>query len=60
MKKRKVILRSVEYTRDFYRYDDEMHGLHAEFEVKKSESFEDCWYDDNGDAYHVQDLEFLD
>lgn len=60
MKKRKARLISVEHTRDFYRYDDEMHGLHSEFTVEQSEEFEGCWYDENGDAYRVEDLEFLD
>lgn len=58
--KRKVKLISIEHTRDMYRYDSEMHGLHSEFYVEASEKFDGCWYDDEGDAYRVEDLEFID
>ena len=57
--KRKVRLISVEYTRDFYGYNDEMHGLYSEFTVIESAGYEDSW-DDDGYTYRVEDLEFLD
>lgn len=60
MKNRKVRLKSVEYTRDFYGYNDDMHGLHAEFYVYPSELVEKCWIDEYDDYYREEDLTFLD